>query len=730
MTISVWRYSHLVLAVSSFLLLTLASVTGVILSFEPVIEKTQAFRVANFKNISLAEVIPVLQKTYPEISELTVDANQFVKIKGVDHDGDNMEVYIDPRNGKILGIPPEKSEFFLWVNNLHRSLFLKETGRFLMGFTSFLLFLITVSGTILIIKRQQSVKHFFKKIIKDNFAQYYHVFLGRLMLIPILIISLTGTYLSMERFGIIDKQKASVDVDFDKIRTSPQKNLIDFDVFKNNRLADIKTIEFPFSDDAEDYFTLKFNERELAVNQITGDILDEVIYPKAVYFTELSLDLHTGRANFLWALLLAVASANILFFIYSGFLITWKRISKRTKNKYTGQESQIIILVGSENGSTLRYAQLVQEQLIKSGEKAHLTELNKYDIFPNATHFIIFAATYGLGDATTNAANFIKLLEKHPQNQTVNYSVLGFGSKSYRDFCKFAFDVNQKLAQQSWAKPVTDVLTVNDKSPADILLWIETWEQQSGITLNISPDLLKVKQQDLKWVTVLNKNLYNSLGIFTLRFKPKGKLTVKSGDLLAVYPANDHRERLYSIGIVDKEINLSVRLHPHGLGSQYLHNLELNEKIKVKLISNPHFHFPRKASSVIMISNGTGIAPFIGMINQNKSKTRTYLYCGFRNNEYLKPYKNILEESKELNHLSNFKVAYSRENKGHYVNELIVKDADLIANTLRNNGVIMICGSLSMERDVMEKMEGICQQNFGKSISFYQSRGQVLTGCY
>ena len=31
-----------------------------------------------------------------------------------------------------------------------------------------------------------------------------------------------------------------------------------------------------------------------------------------------------------------------------------------------------------------------------------------------------------------------------------------------------------------------------------------------------------------------------------------------------------------------------------------------------------------------LISNGTGIAPFLGMIEQNKTKTETHLYAGFR----------------------------------------------------------------------------------------------------
>nr|WP_305051558.1 PepSY domain-containing protein [Elizabethkingia bruuniana] len=76
---------------------------------------------------------------------------------------------MNPKTGKILGKPVEKGEFINWVTSLHRSLFLKETGRFTVGVISFLLMLISISGSILIIKRQQGVKHFLTRSRKISF---------------------------------------------------------------------------------------------------------------------------------------------------------------------------------------------------------------------------------------------------------------------------------------------------------------------------------------------------------------------------------------------------------------------------------------------------------------------------------------------------------------------------------------------------------------------------------
>ncbi|RZK54627.1 MAG: PepSY domain-containing protein, partial [Pedobacter sp.] len=297
MTISVWRYSHLVLAISSFLLIALASITGIILAFEPVSLKTLPYKVDNFNQITLAETLPVLKKNFEEITDLTVDHNQFVVVKGINTKGDDVTVYVDPSTGKTLGVPEKQSEFFQWVTSFHRSLFLNELGRFFVGLTAFLLLLITVSGIALIIQRQRGIKRFFTKIIRENFFQYYHVTLGRILLIPILIITISGTYLSLVRFKIIPEHKVSSKVDLDSIKSDPKKKLTDFAVFKNTSLAEVNQIEFPFSEDVEDYYTIKLKDRELTVNQITGDILTEALYPTTVLLTELSLDLHTGRTN-------------------------------------------------------------------------------------------------------------------------------------------------------------------------------------------------------------------------------------------------------------------------------------------------------------------------------------------------------------------------------------------------------------------------------------------------
>ncbi|KQR70918.1 PepSY domain-containing protein [Pedobacter sp. Leaf176] len=728
MTNHFWRYSHLALAVSSFLFLLLACITGAILSAEPVVDRLKPYAAKNIDAVNLAQAIPVLRESYPGITKIAVESNQFVLIEGTDKAGNDVKAYVEPTTGKIIGRPTKKNEFFQWVTSLHRSLFLHETGRIFIGLTAFFLMLIAVSGIMLTIKRQRGISRFLAKIPNDGSAQYYHTVGGRLSLIFILLIAVSGTYLSLNTLGIIKPVKTNVDVDFDKIKSGPQKNIKDFESFKNIGLSQVQTIEFPFSEDVEDYYTLTLKGREVAINQVTGVIIAESKYPFSALANNLSMTIHTGRGSAIWAVILGIASLSILFFIYSGFVITIKRISSRIKNKYKKEESIYILLVGSENGTTNRYASAVLKLLIKQGKKAYITSMNDYAVYPKAEHFLIFTSTYGIGEPPANANKFLPLIDEIQQINAISYSVLGFGSKSYPDFCKFAFDVHNYLSAKSWATPLIDVHTVNDRAPEDLTLWQESWSQQSGISFEDFAGTGKEKPKSLKTFSVQSNTRFEDT--FLIELKSWTKLKAKSGDLLAIYPAKDHRERLYSIGVVNKKIQLSVKLHENGLGSGFLHALNATDKLKARVVRNNHFHFPVKASSVIMISNGTGIAPFLGMLDENKDKISCYLYCGFKNTSAFEPFNEFLNTKLLEAKLIKLNVAYSREGNKQYVSDLVSIDSGLIAKKLIESSVIMICGSLSMQKDILLVLQRICRENTDHPLSFYQSRNQILTDCY
>lgn len=732
MTLSVWRLSHLILAIFSFLFILMASITGAILSFDPINEKTLPYKVDKFEQITLAQSIPVLRDQHSEILELSVDYNDFVTLEGFDEEGNDFKKIIDPTTGKVLGGPIEKSEFIQWVTSLHRSMFLHETGRFIVGVVSFLLLLITISGTILIIKRQQGVRHFFSKITKDFFAQYYHVVAGRLLLIPILIISLTGTYLFMLRFEMIaNPEIETLSAEATAEEGTAALNPKDFSAFKNIYLKDIQKIEFPFDEDPAEFYKIKTNEKEVLIDQYSGKVVGEVLYSKAKVLETLSLDLHTGRASGWWSLILGIASLNIFFFIWSGFVITFKRTrTKVAKNKIKAEDAEYVILVGSENGSTLGFANKIHEQLLAEGKLSHLTQMNKYQTFNSAQHLIILTSTYGIGEAPTNAKKFQILVEKYAQNPAIQFVVVGFGSRAYTEFCGYAIKVLNVLTQKFQKESMIDLKLINDRSPEEFALWTKDLNIVLGTNLSTTPANYVGKQPNLKPLQVVQTTQVTTEdNTFTVTLSSKNKF--ESGDLLAIYPANDHRERLYSIGKVNGKLQLVVKLHEFGLGSQFLHQLQTNQTIQARIIKNKNFHFPKQAKEVICIANGTGIAPFLGMIDNNTTGIPLQIYAGFRHqNTTTKAYQSTFEQAIASKKLSNYQLAFSREENKQYVMDLIRKDASKIAQSLQNGCVIMICGALAMQHDVENVLEHICQEQLNQSFDTFKAKGQFLTDCY
>jgi sulfite reductase (NADPH) flavoprotein alpha-component len=732
MTLSIWRYAHLTLALLSFIFLSMASITGSILAFYTIKENASPYCIHDLNRISIAQTLSSLQSKIQEISELEISEKSYVKLKGFDRKGEEVEGYINPKTGDILGKLQVNDPFIMWITSLHRSLFLHETGRILVGINSFLLFLIATSGGILILKRQKKFWNFFSKIKGITFSQYYHTLFGQLMLIPISIISITGSYLCMERFNFFSKNAQKIinySDSFDNLNTALSYK--DIPIFSQIKLSEVRKIEFPFSDDPDEYFIIKLKDKELMISPLTGAIISQLNYPISKRLATISLDLHTGRTHVIWAVILFISCLYILFFIGSGFTITWKRGNHRLKNKYTASESKIIILVGSENGSTFNFANSIHQQLISQNYISYLTELNKYQIFPKAEYILVLTSTYGMGEAPSNARKFETLVRKNPQNHSVKFCVLGFGSKSYDNFCLFAENIDKQIKMESWSEPILDLHTVNDKSIEEFLEWIKKWNSKTGVKLNTE---FKFYRSILKnFIKLKIEQVYipkDSKETFIVKINP-GKKNFTSGDILAVYPCKGQNERYYSIAKVNHKIQISIKYYPSGLASEYLINRNKGDYIYGKIINNTSFHFPNKANRVVMIANGTGIGPFLGMIDQNLKKIKTYLYCGFRQrSEIIDKYKSFLEEQINKGNLERYNFSFSLDSENKYVMNLLQKDKDFLVHFLEEGGVIMICGALHMQVSVEKVLDEIVFENSLKKCLDYKKNGQILTDCY
>lgn len=733
MTISVWRYSHLALAISSFLFVLLASVTGLILAFEPVSKALMPYSIHGLNEVYLSETLDVLGREYDEVFKLTIDKNQFVELDAINKTGKSVKGYIDPKTGQFLGKPIVKSKLFRVTTNLHRSLFLKSTGRILVGIASFLLFLISISGLILIVKRQLKVKRFFSRVIKDNFSQYWHTILGRLFLIPIILITLTGVYLSLFRFNVLPQGKTQAIIKSEMLKQTPKLDVIAFKGIQDIQLKDVVSVDFPFSKDVEDFYTVKLTNKTLKINQFTGEVVTEVSKLDVVSLADWSLQIHTGKGSLLWSIVLGISCVVILFFMVSGFKMTINRRKKTSRIKATSHKdkAEYILLVGSETGHTYQFATLFYKALIKAGKSVFMTDLNAYSTFKNAKHLVVFTSTYGDGDAPVNAKKFLTQFSKHKSHDKRNYAVLGFGSKAYTHYCKYAEDIDFLLKRETIWKETIKLGKINNQSFVEFKTWVNQWSKATEVPLDINPLKLSINSKRQNQFKVVSFTPINADSTFLLRLKPKQNIRFKSGDLIAFRPKEDQVERLYSIGKIENDILLSIKKHEFGLCSTYLWSQQVNDKLNGELKKHASFHFPKRAKEVVLISNGTGIAPFLGMINENKKRVKTHLFWGGRTEASLELYKSLIQNNLSQKQLYGFYTAYSQEQINKvYIQDILLEQSECIAQAIRNKGVIMICGSVAMQKQVLLVLDRILQAHLQVSVKALERKGRIKSDCY
>jgi len=732
--ISIWRYCHLALAISASVFILLLSITGVFLALDPIEAKLESnVSVDKYPYLTLGEELNMLTESYPNIIDLKKDKNGFLLVSIIEDSGDLLEFYVHPLTAEKTGDKRERSALIKFMTNLHRSLFLKSVGRFFIGLSSFFLFLIAITGLVLLVKRQQGIKHLFKKVIKENFFQFNHVYLSRIAFIPIVLVAASGVYLSLLRFSVIPDRSLDHDPNFNLVKEAPIIELFSEGIFSQIPLIEIRSVEFPFSENVYDFFTVELQEKELQINQFTGDIVSEIHYPMVKFYNEWMAFLHTGEGSASWSFALLLTALTIPFLTVTGFRMTLKRRAHKLANEYDARESEYVILVGSETGTTMGFAKVFYKKLLSTGAKAYIGQMNEVQAYPSMKQLLIFTATFGQGEAPTNAAKFKRKLKASLQDQEFGFSIVGFGSTAYPEFCKYAFDVEKWMARISGAHQEKLTHTVNNKSWCSFKQWALEWGTKFNLNLTLPEELsAELAAIERYKFSVVNKRSHGEN--FLLEIKSESALSVQSGDLIAVPASDSTHDRLYSIG-TGKNGNLliAVKKYKDGVCSTYLDQLSINAQFNASLISNKDFHLPEHADSIIMVSAGAGIAPFLGMIGSSNASQKIHLFWGGKTRKgFKKLYAPFINSPEVADHIESVELAFSKEpgEKKKYVQELLSENFKRIESALLGNGVLMICGSIKMRDGVFDQLKVLFNEGGNLSLDELKKNGKIVTDCY
>tara|TARA_B100001093_G_C26850703_1_gene1024985 strand:- start:342 stop:2537 length:2196 start_codon:yes stop_codon:yes gene_type:complete len=728
---SIWRFSHFFLACISVFFLIGASVSGAILSFSSIEQENATKQFGDLNSFSVAQLCDSLDKKYKETYSIEMKQG-LAQVSLLTNEGSAETIYVNPINAQQVSSPKKESRIYSLSRIFHRSLLLKTTGRILVGISSLLLFFIAATGFALLLRRQGSLANVFKKISKDDFYTYWHAQLSRFFMIAIVLIALSGVYLSLERFEIVPGEQTPIHEakqnDLNQFNTVKAS---DVPVFKDITLASLESLVFPFSPFPEDgdHFQIKTIDSDLVVDQFTGEVISTFNFGFQQKFRIWSYAVHTGKGSISWSVILCMACCSILFFIFTGLQISLKRLKYKKVNSFTISQSEYIILVGSENGNTMRYARSIYDLLILNGRTVFLDYLNNYKAQKHKHQLLVVTSTYGLGEAPANANKFLKKFNKAKHAVSFDFSVLGFGSRNYPDFCQFAIDVEEALMKESNTTKNTDIGLVDQQSKLDFESWKAQWCLNNGLSNSNVKIEENTKYDEFEVRAITNADLHPKL-TFRLVLKANRNIEFTSGDLLAIRPKKGEQERLYSIGAgPNKEIVLYIKKHFLGACSQQLASLSQNSKIEARIVSNTKFHVPPDYRSLILISNGTGIAPFIGMAVENKSNARIDLFWGGKSAEDYKLYEEELMGLKANNQIRNLQTIFSLD-KNQYVQQLIKDNQAEIAEALSNGTSIMICGSIAMGQGVLNEIAMICKNNNLDDIEFYKDNGQIKMDCY
>ncbi|GCB77902.1 hypothetical protein scyTo_0015731 [Scyliorhinus torazame] len=227
------------------------------------------------------------------------------------------------------------------------------------------------------------------------------------------------------------------------------------------------------------------------------------------------------------------------------------------------------------------------------------------------------------------------------------------------------------------------------------------------------------KSQYLKWVVEDRRNILAILQDLQSLRPPIDHLCELLPRLQARYysiasSSKVHSDSIHICAVVVEYTSKAGRIN-RGVATTWLRNKvptgNDHKSVVPMYVRKSQFRLPYKPSTpVLMVGPGTGIAPFVGFIQerawlkqQGKEVGETVLYygCRHKNEDYL--YQEELAQFEKDGVLTQLNVAYSRDQAEKvYVQHLLKKNKEHLWNLIQKEGAhIYICGDAkNMARDV------------------------------
>ncbi|MBS0571925.1 MAG: PepSY domain-containing protein [Proteobacteria bacterium] len=694
----------------AMLLVSALALSGAALSVFPAAERMSAPAAA--PGLSVAALAARVQAAHPAVEQIRrAPSGRFTAywFEG----GTPGAAIIDPATGADLGAAgPNRAE--RWLTELHRSLFLGDGGRIATAAAAGAMLVLALTGAALVARRAGGWRRWFSPQ-RGPLAARLHVELGRLAILGLAFSSLTALWMTASTFGYLPDEAA----------TPPQPPatsgltgaaLSRMPLLAATPASALRDLTFPAQGDAADLYTLTTATGTGLVDQGTGATLGWADNSGWQAVTETIYSLHTGRGAAVIGLVLGLAALSVPAMVVTGTVL-WlagRRGRPRLRGNAPAGKADIVILVGSEGGSTWGFAATLGSALGRFGPAVHVAPMAGFDPgrFPRAAGYIILAATYGEGAAPQSARGFLDRLAALAAAPRAPVAVLGFGDRSFPGYCAFAEDVARLAEARGWPA-FLPFDRVDRQSPQDFARWGRALGAVMGIDLQLNHQ--PVPPAGIGLALLSRRDYGDKVGAPTtiLRFAlppvtlwqrlaGRGFARFQAGDLLGILPEGSPVPRFYSLasGRRDGFIEIVVRKHEGGLCSGQLAALRPGQTVHAFLRRNPGFRAGRGSAPLILIGAGTGIGPLAGLLRANRRGRPVHLFFGLRHPDSDFLYGEELDGWRRDGRLDRLITAASRGERPHYVQDALRREAALVAGLVRGGARVMVCGGREMAAGV------------------------------
>ena len=458
------RFLHFVLGATLFFNLLLASITGAIIGIYVSYNGSKDIPVVRSDSEqSIQQLIRLFESEYSTVYDLKLDGYDRISGTVDTKEGLFLEGYFNPLNAKFEGPLIVDPNWIKTVISLHRSLLIGRIGRVIMVLTTLLTSLLVIFGFLLWLKKYSSFDLFKRSFSNEPKSNLIHSHGGVIALFPILLLCVTGCLLAFEGLGWIRYLPISQELNI-KINEET--------LYVHN----LEELYFPFTGDSTEVYEVSTHSNRYELASLDLEVSTSVSKSKLEKISRLSSQVHTGSGSSMWLSILIATTLLTVYFIITGF-----KFSKWRWKGNLAVNSSHQLLYASENGTTTQIAYSFARQMKDIGLKVRPRSINSFKYHDGIEHIWIFASTYGDGEAPQNGRNFDKVFSTIPKDVKISFSVIGFGSKYYPNFCQFAKDLDYKLENEAWAVKKTELFLINQISKAEYNEFLVDYYSELGL---------------------------------------------------------------------------------------------------------------------------------------------------------------------------------------------------------------------------------------------------------